>query len=183
MIRHPLSVVSGDRYAILLPDAGSRISVEVDAPDPHLERQVCSVGTGDDLSQRVAPARSLWTAERLESLRRRGMARGANACSTVLAGDGRRVDPDKMRFEDELARHGVLDCMGDLQLMGAPLRGHVYAYRPGEGLVPTLIRKLFAYQSVWSYRPVPVPGDGPAPAEAPRGGGGGDPKGASCQRT
>jgi UDP-3-O-[3-hydroxymyristoyl] N-acetylglucosamine deacetylase len=155
LIRRPLAVCAEDRYAILLPDTVSRITVEVDAPAPPIERQICSVDLEHDLSQSLAPARDFCLADRLELLRKQGMARGANRRNLVVVKDRRVVDPEGLRFPDELARHGILDCVGDLVLMGAALRGHLFAYRPEHGLIQALARKLFAYQATWSYGPAP----------------------------
>jgi UDP-3-O-acyl-N-acetylglucosamine deacetylase len=47
-----------------------------------------------------------------------------------------------LRFPDELARHKVLDLVGDLYLAGMPLKGHVVAIKSGHKLNIELVRKL-----------------------------------------
>ena len=70
------------------------------------------------------------------------------------------LNEDGLRMENEFARHKVLDCLGDLYLLGMQLRGKLTAFRPGHALntklVQTLWRDPMAYQIVEDNLPITV---------------------------
>ncbi len=76
-------------------------------------------GTGEYLKE-LAPART-WCFERdLPEIERLGLGKGGSLQNTLIIGDGGyRNEP---HFENEPARHKLLDCLGDLALAGVPAR-------------------------------------------------------------
>ena len=50
----------------------------------------------------------------------------------------------KLRFENEIARHKLLDILGDLALLGRRIRGKVVATRPGHYANTELVKKILA---------------------------------------
>jgi UDP-3-O-[3-hydroxymyristoyl] N-acetylglucosamine deacetylase/3-hydroxyacyl-[acyl-carrier-protein] dehydratase len=50
----------------------------------------------------------------------------------------------KLRYQNEPARHKLLDMVGDLSLVGAPIKGHILAARPGHGANVEFARKIKA---------------------------------------
>ena len=88
----------------------------------------------------IAPART-WGYERdAAALRARGMALGATLENTLVIGDGGFLNPP--RFPNEAARHKLLDLLGDLALLGRPIRGRVVVVRGGHRLHVALARAL-----------------------------------------
>jgi UDP-3-O-[3-hydroxymyristoyl] N-acetylglucosamine deacetylase len=71
---------------------------------------------GDDYVQDVAPARTFGFIEEVEALRAAGLARGGSLENAVVVYPDRYSVP--LRFDNELARHKLLDLMGDLLLSG-----------------------------------------------------------------
>jgi UDP-3-O-[3-hydroxymyristoyl] N-acetylglucosamine deacetylase/3-hydroxyacyl-[acyl-carrier-protein] dehydratase len=59
----------------------------------------------------------------------------------VLGQDG-PLGENALRFDDEPARHKVLDLIGDLSLLGCPIQGRVTAYKSGHALNHQLVREL-----------------------------------------
>ncbi|HEX9203642.1 MAG TPA: UDP-3-O-acyl-N-acetylglucosamine deacetylase, partial [Vicinamibacteria bacterium] len=72
------------------------------------------------------------------------------------------------RFEDEFVRHKVLDAIGDLALLGAPLIGHFEGQKAGHALHAAVAQKLLATTGAWALVPsAGIPAlDAPAPAPA-----------------
>ncbi|MGQ0550674.1 MAG: UDP-3-O-acyl-N-acetylglucosamine deacetylase [Armatimonadota bacterium] len=96
----------------------------------------------DDYPTTIAPARTWGLAAEAEALRARGLALGATLENALVLGpDGYINEP---RFPDELARHKILDALGDLSLLGRPLCAHVVAVRAGHGLHIALAREIAA---------------------------------------
>jgi UDP-3-O-[3-hydroxymyristoyl] N-acetylglucosamine deacetylase len=59
------------------------------------------------------------------------------------------MNVEGLRFDDEFARHKILDCCGDLALAEAPIFGHLHTYKPGHRLNHALLREMFAHRSAW----------------------------------
>ena len=55
---------------------------------------------------------------------------GDSASELILLGD-KKVLNTKLRFEDEFARHKILDILGDFYLLGKPIRGKIKASKSG----------------------------------------------------
>lgn len=62
---------------------------------------------------------------------------------TKNCAEGRVLNPEGLRFENEAARHKALDVLGDLALGGA-LVGQYSGSKPGHALNIALLKKLFA---------------------------------------
>ncbi len=70
--------------------------------------------------------------------------------NAILVSGNEVLNAEGLRFADEFARHKVLDCLGDLALAGAPIFGHLRAYKPGHRLNNALLREVFAHHDAWS---------------------------------
>lgn len=82
----------------------------------------------------------LLEAEALE-LRRQGLGSRTTTADLLVMGPHGPIG-NRLRFADELARHKVLDILGDLALLGHDLRGHLVAYRSGHPLNIELARAM-----------------------------------------
>jgi UDP-3-O-acyl N-acetylglucosamine deacetylase len=78
----------------------------------------------------IAPARTFCTFEEVEFLRSKNLIQGGDENNAVIVGQEGILNT-KLLWEDELARHKLLDLLGDLLLLGAPVRGHVLSFRGG----------------------------------------------------
>ncbi len=95
----------------------------------------------DDFAQAIAPARTLGFSWEVEELLSRGLAQGASLeCAVVADHSGYLTD---LRFADEVARHKILDTVGDLYLLGVP-RMRVVCVRSSHRLNNELCRKLLS---------------------------------------
>ena len=94
----------------------------------------------DDYAAAIAPARTWGLREDEATLKARGLARGASLATALIIGPDGFLNPP--RFPNELARHKILDAVGDLALLGRPLRAHVVAVRSGHNLHVSLAREI-----------------------------------------
>lgn len=137
-------LVSGENGAalIVLPAPCFRATVVLDYPDhPWIGTQAVSFDAAtDDYTPLVAPARTFGFVRELDWLRARGLALGASRDNAVALGEHGYETP--LRFPDELARHKLLDLIGDLSLVGLPLRAQVVAVKPSHALNVRLARLL-----------------------------------------
>jgi len=115
---------------VALPDEGYRVSATIEFGHSAIGRQHGGFTIDDDsFRSDLARARTFGFRADADSLRARGLARGASLSNTVVL-DGKGVMNNGLRYTDEFLRHKVGDIVGDLALMGGRFRGHVVAERP-----------------------------------------------------
>jgi UDP-3-O-[3-hydroxymyristoyl] N-acetylglucosamine deacetylase len=91
----------------------------------------------------VAPARTFGLVREFRRMAELGLARGGRLDNCILIDDEKIVNTS-LRFADELARHKVLDLIGDLYLLGRPIIGHVTAVKTGHSDNLALVRAIAA---------------------------------------
>lgn len=84
----------------------------------------------ESFEQQIAPARTYGFVHELSVLSSMGLAEGGRMNNFILI-DQDRVVNTKLRFEEELARHKILDIIGDFYLLGRPIRGKITAQKTG----------------------------------------------------
>lgn len=89
-----------------------------------------------------APARTWGFAHELAALQEVGLSRGVTADNVLGIGPEGYLSP--ARFPDEPARHKLVDLIGDVSLLGAPLQAHVIACGGGHSLHVDFVRRLSA---------------------------------------
>lgn len=154
-IHRPIEVRHGDKYAILMPSDLPRITIEINFPDSAIGSQTHSVTLVNEAFRNdISRARTFGFKSEIKQLKHQGLARGGSLNNAILVDGDRIVNEEGLRYENEFVRHKILDAMGDLSLAGAPIIGHLYAYKPGHKLNNALIRQLMQIPDGWSYTTV-----------------------------
>ncbi|MBC8646120.1 MAG: UDP-3-O-[3-hydroxymyristoyl] N-acetylglucosamine deacetylase [Thermoanaerobaculia bacterium] len=138
-----IEVSRGDRHVAFEPDGpGLTITYEIDFPHPVVGRQELTVQVRpEEYGSRIAPARTFGFLRDVQAMRERGLARGGTLHNAVVL-DDTGVASGPLRFRDEFVRHKILDLLGDLALLGAPLEGRIHARRAGHALHIEFARAL-----------------------------------------
>ncbi len=89
----------------------------------------------------IAPARTFGFLKDIEALEKKGLASGGRLDNFILI-DEERIINTELRFPDEFVRHKILDLMGDLYLLGLPIRGKITANMTGHTQNCELLRLL-----------------------------------------
>ncbi|MFW2373151.1 MAG: UDP-3-O-acyl-N-acetylglucosamine deacetylase [Gammaproteobacteria bacterium] len=151
-IHRPTEVRHGEKYAILMPSDLPRITVEINFPNSAIGSQTYSMALINEAFRNdVSRARTFGFKSDIKQLKHQGLAKGGTLNNAILVDGERIVNQEGLRFEDEFVRHKVLDAMGDLALVGVPIIGHFYAYKPGHKLNNALIKQLMQIPDGWSY--------------------------------
>jgi UDP-3-O-[3-hydroxymyristoyl] N-acetylglucosamine deacetylase/3-hydroxyacyl-[acyl-carrier-protein] dehydratase len=138
----PLWAEDEDSSIIVLPSSDFKISYVLDYAHPALGRQYfTSVFSPETFEKDICPARTFCLEEEAEALIKGGMGKGANYENTLVVGK-KGVVKNALRFDDEFVRHKVLDLVGDLYLLGMPIKGHVIAIKSGHTLNIRLVQKI-----------------------------------------
>ncbi len=89
----------------------------------------------------IAPARTFGFLKDMKALASMGLANGGRLDNFILIDDEKVVNTT-LRFPDELARHKILDIMGDSYLLGRPLQGKITAHKTGHSDNIALMREI-----------------------------------------
>ncbi|MGQ9602973.1 MAG: bifunctional UDP-3-O-[3-hydroxymyristoyl] N-acetylglucosamine deacetylase/3-hydroxyacyl-ACP dehydratase [bacterium] len=139
----PISVSSDGAQLIALPYPGFRITFTISFDHPLIGAQHASYEITEEIFEKeIAPARTFAFLKEVEALRDRGLAKGGSLANSIVVGDDRLVNPEPLRFRDEFVRHKILDLIGDLGLVGFPIRGHIIALKSGHTLNIELVKKI-----------------------------------------
>lgn len=139
-----------------VPNEDFRATVMVDYRNPALGSQHAMLFKKSEFANQFAPARTFCFLSEVEMLRREGLIKGGNLDNaivivdkefdqsemdamakrlgiegSVVLGSTGVLNNGSMRFPNEPARHKLLDLIGDLALVGYPIKAHILAARPG----------------------------------------------------
>jgi len=84
----------------------------------------------EDFEREIAPARTYGFVDEINKLSEMGLAEGGRMNNFILI-DQTKIINTTLRFPEELARHKILDVIGDFYLLGRPIRGKVTAQMTG----------------------------------------------------
>ncbi len=139
-------------WARLEPFDGFKLSFEIDFDHPAVNAtgQRTSFDMGSGLYKRdIARARTFGFSKDVEAMRSRGLTLGGGMDNAIVVGDHRVLNSDGLRYDDEFAKHKILDAIGDLYNAGHPMLANYTAYKSGHALNNLLLRKLMADRSAW----------------------------------
>jgi UDP-3-O-[3-hydroxymyristoyl] N-acetylglucosamine deacetylase/3-hydroxyacyl-[acyl-carrier-protein] dehydratase len=145
-----------------------RITFMIDYRNPALGTQYTSlISLKDEFVKEFAPARTFCFLHELEMLKEKGLIKGGGLDSSIVICDNDMGQEDleklkalfglkdkvfvgktgilndvPLRFYNEPARHKALDLLGDLSLIGVPLKAHILAARSGHAANVALVKKL-----------------------------------------
>ena len=131
-----------------------------------LDKQSASLHDLKDFEKEIAPCRTFVFLHELETLLSRNLIKGGDLTNAIVFVN-KNVSPEELDhiakffkkpkvevreggtlnnvdlyFENEPARHKLLDVIGDLTLIGKPIKGHVTAYKPGHFSNTAFARKI-----------------------------------------
>lgn len=149
---------AGETEITLEPADHLELTTVVIFNHPLIQRQEVTITIQpDDYRREIAPARTFCFDYEVEALKKQGLARGGSLDNAVVIGLDRIHNKEKkLRFPNEFARHKALDLLGDLFLLGQPLKARITAVRPGHGhninFVKLLAEKFLERTRVYADR-------------------------------
>jgi len=140
------------KWARLDPYHGFKLRFEIDFQHPAVDSTGQSVEfdlSSGSYSRDIARARTFGFTKDVEMLRANGLALGGSLDNAVVMDDYKVLNAEGLRYDDEFAKHKILDAMGDLYLLGKPLLAAYSAFRSGHALNNLLLRELLSQQQAW----------------------------------
>ena len=142
VLDEPISVTRGSSSIIALPHDGFRITC-TSADDRGIHTQHLSLDLDPETYvAQVAPARTFTIYEDIEELLKLGKIKGGSLDSAIVIKGDKIVSKEPLRFKDEFVRHKILDIIGDITLVGMPIKAHIVGVRPGHALNAELSKVL-----------------------------------------
>ncbi len=144
-----VSFARGNSSIIALPYDGLKITC-TSADDRGIHTQHLSLVIDPEVYiAQVAAARTFTIYEDIEELIKLGKIKGGSLdCAIVIKGD-KIISKEPLRFADEFVRHKILDIIGDIVLLGIPLKAHIVATRPGHAVNAELTKALYEKYETW----------------------------------
>lgn len=140
------------------PGGEFRLTVMVDYNSPVLGTQHASMYNSGEFKTEIAPCRTFVFLREVEQLAKAGLIKGGDLDNAIVLEDREDITNDDLKalaksigreyrdvevrrngvlnttdlkFLNEPARHKLMDIIGDLALVGRPIKGHILAARPG----------------------------------------------------
>jgi UDP-3-O-[3-hydroxymyristoyl] N-acetylglucosamine deacetylase len=155
LVERPVSITSDDGRSMARLEPAPRLELRctIDFDHPIVSSQTFELACSDEtFVKEIAAARTFGFAKDVEAMRRAGLARGGSIENAVVVDDFSIRNPEGLRFPDEFVRHKVLDAVGDLALLGAPVIGRYIGVRSGHTLNTRLAAELLAQPRAYEYR-------------------------------
>lgn len=151
-INKSITIKDGDKWVKIKPYNGLRIKAAIAFDHPMVKQ--CPVEAQFDFScigyiKEVSRSRTFGFTKDYEYLRANNLALGGNLDNAIVLDDYRVVNPDGLRYKDELVKHKILDVIGDMYLLGHLFIGEYEAYMPGHQLNKLLRDALIEQPQTW----------------------------------
>ena len=148
IITEPVIIRDGDSVVAATPSDEPEMTLlyELDYGEGPIGRQLVSFDFNrDDYKKQIAPSRTFSTEAEAQQAKAAGLFPHLTEDDALVIGtDGKPMGNNAFRFDDEPVRHKMLDLIGDLYLLGAPIKGRIVAYKSGHALNQLLVKKLIA---------------------------------------
>ena len=139
-------------WARLEPHHGFKLTFQIEFNHPALDatgQQVSfDLGQGN-YRQEIARARTFGFTRDVEAMRSRGLTLGGSMDNAIVIDDYRVLNADGLRYDDEFAKHKILDAIGDLYVAGHALLASYTSFKGGHALNNKLLRALLADETAW----------------------------------
>jgi len=151
-IRKPLEIIEGEKRINIIPSRFFRITFDIAFEHPAISVQQYSMKfSTENFCKEIAPARTFGFLHEVEHLKANGLARGGSLENAVVIDKNGVMNPEGLRYHNEFVRHKILDSFGDFSLLGAPLLGHIRAFKAGHDLNAKMVRKIIENPDHWAY--------------------------------
>lgn len=142
VVREPVFIEEAGSSIAVFPAQEFKLSYTLSFDHPLLKASFRELTFSPEVFQKdLASARTFCLADESIGLKQQGLGLGANYNNTLVVGKSGVIN-NTLRFDDEFVRHKMLDLIGDLYVLGQPIKAQVIAIKSGHSLNLKLIQKL-----------------------------------------
>ena len=114
--------------------------------------------TPENFVSEVAKARTFGFLKEVDYLHANGLALGGSLDNAIVLDEYGVLNAEGLRFKDEFVRHKMLDFVGDMAVLGAPLQGHFEVFASGHAMNNAFLRHLDDNRELYlEARTLPLP--------------------------
>jgi UDP-3-O-[3-hydroxymyristoyl] N-acetylglucosamine deacetylase/3-hydroxyacyl-[acyl-carrier-protein] dehydratase len=170
----PIELQAGDAVMTLFPHDGFKISCTSADKKGQFTQFYSTEITPKIWERELADARTFCFYEEIEFLIKNGLIKGGSLENAIVIRDDAVLTTEPLRYPDEFVRHKMLDIVGDLSLLGRPIRGHLIAVKPSHAANCELVRQIAAQmnkplRAAQTFAPPPPEVTAPVPLAAEGG--------------
>ena len=156
-VREPIYIQKGNSFITVFPSDKFEISVTAVDEKNSITQYHSTEITPEIYEKEIAPARTFASFSDIEELSKKNLIKGASVENAILIKEGTSFSKEPLRFSNELARHKMLDIIGDLALFQRRILGHIIAINPGHSINAMLSNHLNKdYLETLSMIPKPI---------------------------
>lgn len=129
IIKRAVEIREGDKLVRLSPSKSPKFDYTIKFSHPliGIQHHVFEFSKKSYLKE-ISRARTFGFLKDVQALRSMGLALGGSLENAVVIDENKILNPEGLRFENEFVRHKILDAIGDLALVGAPILGDYTAF-------------------------------------------------------
>lgn len=144
-----VNVKTNGTQASLSPSKNNfEVTYKLSYNHPLIKKEKYSININkDNYKNDIAAARTFGFLEQYKKLKKEGYAKGASLNNCVVFNGKKILNKKGLRYKNELARHKVLDVVGDLYLAGHSILGHFNGIKSGHDTNNKLLKKVFSDKS------------------------------------
>lgn len=170
----PIELRMGETIMTLFPDEHFKITCTSADRKNRFTQFYSTEVTPKTWEKELSNARTFCFYEEIEFLIKNGLIKGGSLENAVVIRDDAVLTTEPLRYPEEFVRHKMLDIVGDLSLLGKPLKAHVIAIRPGHAANCEMARKVIEQinkplRAAQTFAPPPQKALEPAPVVAESG--------------
>ncbi|MFC1668320.1 UDP-3-O-acyl-N-acetylglucosamine deacetylase [Chlamydiota bacterium] len=142
-ITSPLWIDKDEVILVALPHESFRISFMLSYKETIIQDQLFALEiTPETFENEISSCRTFCFYNEVEELMNQNLIKGGSLDNAVVVGQDAIFSKEDLRFPDECVRHKILDLLGDLFLLGRPIKGHIIAIKAGHGMNIELAKEL-----------------------------------------
>ncbi len=140
----PIELQMGETMMTLFPDEAFKITCTSADKQGRFTQFFSTEITPKTWEKELSHARTFCFYEEIEFLIKNGLIKGGSLENAVVIRDDAVLTTEPLRYPEEFVRHKMLDILGDLSLLGRPIRGHLIAVKPSHAANCELVRRIVA---------------------------------------
>ncbi len=164
----PIELESGETLMTLFPDENFKISCTSADKKGRFTQFYSTEVTPKTWEKELSHARTFCFFEEIEHLIKSNLIKGGGLENAIVIRDDAVLTTEPMRYPEEFVRHKMLDIIGDLSLLGKPIRGHLIAVKPSHAANCEFVRQIVAQmnrplRAAQTFSPPPAKVAAPVP--------------------
>lgn len=138
----PIEIRHGETVMTLFPDEQFKITCTSADKKNRFTQFYSTEVNPKTWEKELAHARTFCFYEEIAFLFKNGLIKGGSLENAIVIRDDAVLTTEPLRYPEEFVRHKMLDIVGDLSLLGKPIKGHIIAVRPGHAGNYELAKKV-----------------------------------------